>query len=696
MNFFQIYFVLILLSISEIKSESTKKYLRAKDVEEGIYNFILQKRFSILTYLDGLRTSREKYGYSLLNFKITFSSQNTKKYFYIYHMHSKLYIGVNKDPRNTKDFTNLQIGVNHIIKNKEKNSYSNYEWKFIKTKGKANSFVIKNKLGCVLNEIKNKFFCSFNVEGTVFTLFKIYQEKEKIMSEDDKKILEAEPIDVFIKYIDIHDPELNRSNLVQINKDYENEELKYCIRSVLKNIPWIRKIFILMPNEKVRFFKNYSEINEKIVYVKDKDILGHESANIHAFQFRIWKLKEYGLSENFISLDDDYFIGKPLEKSDFFYVENNTVYPLIINTNLQAQTLNAVKANINTFSQRISSSSRTQTSDEFSYTVYRTYYFFIKYFQSHILAPLFTHNAIPVKAQDLQEIFELIDKSEEFRYPTLYSLHRHSQSLQYQTAYVVYAFNKYKRRVNKIKHGYIDVKESITANFDFPLFCINTGGDGDYNQLSFMKMKVTMEKLFPIPTKYEIFDTKSLAESAFNVLKRMEDENKKLRDKKKEEELEKEEFMSERILKKYEKLNNQVLFLQSEKRAYNIKGEKIKLELEKCNKELNSKEKKLNGLGKVKNDYSLFIGIKNELNNVNRDNYYYENKINEYKNRNEEYLDKIKKNKNNENLMLFMIYFEFVLIIGIILAFWLINGKKNKEINFQKEVVRYNRFKSFS
>ena len=81
MNIFQIYFILlILLSISEIKSESIKKSLRAKDVKEGIYNFILQKRFSILTYLDGLRTSREKYGYSLLNFKITFSSQNTKKY----------------------------------------------------------------------------------------------------------------------------------------------------------------------------------------------------------------------------------------------------------------------------------------------------------------------------------------------------------------------------------------------------------------------------------------------------------------------------------------------------------------------------------------------------------------------------------------------------------------------------------------
>ena len=637
MNFFLFYFILIILSISQIKSESTKISLRTKEVDEGIYNFVLQKRFSILTYLDGLRTSREKYGFSLLNFKVTFSTKEkeNKKYFYIYHMHSKLYIGVNKDPRNNKDLNNLKIGVNPKINHKSKNSYNNYEWEFVKIKGKSNSFIIKNKFGCVLNEIKNIFFCSFNVEGTVFSLFKIYQEKENIMTEEDKKILEAEPIDVFIKYIDIHDPDLNRSNLVQINKDYENEELKYCVRSVLKNIPWIRKIFILMPNEKVRFFKNYSEINEKIVYVKDKDILGHESANIHAFQFRIWKLKEFGLSENFISLDDDYFIGKPLEKSDFFYVENKTVYPLIINTNFQVQTLNAVQSYINSFSQKISSNKRTQTSDEFAYTVYRTYHFFIKYFQSPILSPLFTHNAIPVKAQDLQEIFELVDKSKEFRYPTLYSLYRHSKSLQYQTAYVVYVFNKYRRKVNRINHAYIDVKKSITGNFDFPLFCINTGNNTDYSELSFMKMKVAMEKLFPIPTKYEIYDPKSLAESAFNVLKIIENEYKKLSDKKMMEQLEREQFNNERIFKKYEKLNNQLIFLQAEKSAYKIKEENIKLELDKCNSELNVKEKKLNELEKANNDYSLFIRIKNELNHVNNDNYYYDNKINEYKHKNE-------------------------------------------------------------
>ena len=48
-------------------------------------------------------------------------------------------------------------------------------------------------------------------------------------------------------------------------------------RSILSNIPWIRKIFILMPTKKVRYFKEYNIIKDKIIYVKDKDLLGYDS-----------------------------------------------------------------------------------------------------------------------------------------------------------------------------------------------------------------------------------------------------------------------------------------------------------------------------------------------------------------------------------------------------------------------------------
>ena len=89
----------------------------------------------------------------------------------------------------------------------------------------------------------------------MFKLVKVYEEVRK--NRFDNEIIEKEPIDLLIKYIDLRDTSLKRNKIHQIKKDYDNEELKYSIRSVMQNIPWIRKIFILMPNEKVRFFKNY-------------------------------------------------------------------------------------------------------------------------------------------------------------------------------------------------------------------------------------------------------------------------------------------------------------------------------------------------------------------------------------------------------------------------------------------------------
>lgn len=77
--------------------------------------------------------------------------------------------------------------------------------------------------------------------------------------------VERAEIDVVYKYIDLTDPTLHREGIPQIKKDYDNNELMYSLRSVLKNIPWVRKIFIIMPNDKVRFLKATEEISDKIV-----------------------------------------------------------------------------------------------------------------------------------------------------------------------------------------------------------------------------------------------------------------------------------------------------------------------------------------------------------------------------------------------------------------------------------------------
>ena len=281
-----------------------------------------------------------------------------------------------------------------------------------------------------------------------------------------------------------------------------------------------------MPNEKVRFLKSPELINDKIIFVKDKDILGYDSSNIHAFQFRLWKMKEFGLSDNFIVMDDDCFIGRPLNKSDFFYVHNNTVVPAIIagdyqihNSKTFSDKYNYIKKNLEKF--------RQQSSDIFMYSVYNTYLFFIEKFNSHIIVPYFTHNAIPINVKDLKEVYDLIYNSK-YRNATLEALYRHIDTLQFQTAVMIYTFNKYFRKVSFVKYNYIDIENAINGNYDYDLFCINTGNNKDYNKISYLKLKIVMNKLFPNPSEYEILNYTDIPYTSFSIIKELEIEINKI------------------------------------------------------------------------------------------------------------------------------------------------------------------------
>ena len=153
----------------------------------------------------------------------------------------------------------------------------------------------------------------------MFKIIKVFNEAN--VNKKYLKIVQKEPVDILMKYIDLTDKNLNRVGFNQTYKDFDNEELKFSLRSILSYIPWIRKIFILMPNKKVNFLKNIDEINEKIIYVRDKDLLGFDSSNIQSFLFSLEKMKNFGLSTNFIYMEDDCFIGSDLEKKDFFYYD---------------------------------------------------------------------------------------------------------------------------------------------------------------------------------------------------------------------------------------------------------------------------------------------------------------------------------------------------------------------------------------
>ena len=456
-------------------------------IKDGVYNFIYKK--SCLKYENEIiQISNSIKSQSNCNFKIIKIALNLNiSFYYINHVNTNLNLLYSQ-----KNNINVQMGDREELA----------KWTFIEIGN--NIYKIQNKNNCFIKISETNITCeNINIDlASEFNFIKIYEEVNE--NKSNNEIIEKEPIDVLIKYIDLRDPNLIRTGIHQIKKDLDNEELRYSIRSILKNIPWVRKIFILMPNKKVRYFKEYNLIKEKIVYIKDVKILGHDSANSLSFQFNLWKMKKFGISNNFILMDDDCFIGSPLNKSDFFYIRNGIVSPSIITNKFLNLNINDAKEKIKKFKKIIQKNKIEQSSAEFRYSLYSTYLFILKIFDKSSFIPVHTHNAIPVNIKELKEIYDIVYKSE-FKISTLDSLYRRIDSLQFQAFVLSYTFFKYKKKVRNISNKLIQNKNSIFSDYNFSLFCINTGAI-NYNIVSFLKTKIVMEYLFPIPSDYEIIN----------------------------------------------------------------------------------------------------------------------------------------------------------------------------------------------
>ena len=376
----------------------------------------------------------------------------------------------------------------YYVQNKKTECYWEYN---------QNQLKIINKTGEDLN-INNEF------------LFRELYKNVDIRKQSE--LLEKEPIDVLIKYIDLTDASLNRTGITKINKDYENGEIKYSVRSILQNIPWIRKIFILMPNDKVKYFKPKHEIKEKIIYIKDKNLLGFDSGNSCTFQYNLFKMRQYGLSENFLLMDDDYFIAKPINKNEMFYEENGEIYPAIITSDFYEMDKELINQEVQNIRRKRFSNDphspngflvRQKSALLFLYEIFGKDD--LRYGKK-LIEPAFSHNTIPLRMSDLEEIYKYIYDYYEYGKLILYAKERTIYDLQFQTLYWGYVKNKYDRRVCRISSQFYDLTNifKIQRNTQ-KLFVINTS-QRNYNPNFLIREKQILNKLFPVGHKYELDD----------------------------------------------------------------------------------------------------------------------------------------------------------------------------------------------
>lgn len=105
-----------------------------------------------------------------------------------------------------------------------------------------------------------------------------------------------------------------------------NDELKFALRSVEKNIPWINKIYIITDNQIPEWLNTN---NEKIKVVFHNEFIPKENLplfNSEAIESFLADIPE--LSEHFLYGCDDMYIAKPLDKSFFFMPDGKPIIRL--------------------------------------------------------------------------------------------------------------------------------------------------------------------------------------------------------------------------------------------------------------------------------------------------------------------------------------------------------------------------------
>ena len=523
-----IFIVILLINICLYKQNGTNSYYinnNNNKIENAIY-LIQDKNGTLSLEFKDIPFFNDK---AFVKNKIYDVSQVSDNYYYIsqrFDYNQKIY-------KNYLSIDSSNKLIINTLKYFQKKDY--LLWKIIPKINVDNQFIyyIQNKktkrfLELNPNEKSQKLILG-NItdisklnENNEFKFIQLYKEVNNMNS--NSSILENEPIDVLIKYIDLSDPNLNRKGIKQIPKDKDNDELKYCVRSILKNIPWIRKIFILMPNEKVKYFKSKDEISDKIVYVKDKDLIGFDSANNIVFLFNLYKMKQFGLSENFIYMDDDYFIGKPINKNEFFYEEKGEVFPALITSDyyeMNKEEIQKKLKDILSYKNNLDAHSakgflaRQARALLFMYDIFGNDD--IRY-NKKLIEPAFTHNAIPMKISDIKEIHDLVfdkyDKGKEM----LSSKERSINDLQFQSLYMAYVKNKYDRKTSIIHSECYELGEAgkimRNKNEKIKLFVINTSSI-NYRYILFIREKQILNKLFPERTIYEKGNNNELL---FNIM----------------------------------------------------------------------------------------------------------------------------------------------------------------------------------
>ena len=101
------------------------------------------------------------------------------------------------------------------------------------------------------------------------------------------------------------------------NRFASRDELRYSLRSIAMNAPWIRTIWLVTDDQTPEWLDT---AHPGVRVVSHRDIFGERGAlptfNSHAIESRLHHIE--GLAEHFLYFNDDFFLGRPVHPTRFF------------------------------------------------------------------------------------------------------------------------------------------------------------------------------------------------------------------------------------------------------------------------------------------------------------------------------------------------------------------------------------------
>ncbi|MGW2206565.1 stealth family protein [Streptomyces sp. NPDC001774] len=313
------------------------------------------------------------------------------------------------------------------------------------------------------------------------------------------------PVDVVYTWVDDSDPVWRESKeaarrLLVADSDEEpheqaandarftsRDELRYSLRSIHQNAPWVRNIFLVTAGQVPGWLH---DAHPGLRVVDHREIFSDPTAlptfNSHAIESQLHRIAD--LSEHFLYLNDDVFFGRPVSLGSFFHPNGLTKFfmskALIPSGRPSPEDLPVNAAGKN---------SRGLIAQQFGV----------------VISQKMKHTPHALRRSVLAEIEQTYERA---HHTTQHSRFRSPQDVPIASSlHHYYAYHSARATVGDLRYQYIDIGDRMAqqrldrllARRDFDTFCINDTVVPEDRDAQARMVQRFLDGYFPVPSPYE-------------------------------------------------------------------------------------------------------------------------------------------------------------------------------------------------